>query len=211
VGVRITCALGLTLIAVAVAVILAHAPLTLAGTNGIGYGNEIAGTSADTSACQTGEKIPKGTSAVRLSLGALLGPTVSVKISSGGRVVATGSHHAGWVGINVAVPITRVARTVTNATICIRFTNASGLTVLNGEPTERDRAMTGGGGEPLSGRMSVEYLRRGDHSWWSMLDTVTTHMGFGHAPAGAWGPALLAVLLAMTVGIASWSGLRSLR
>ena len=59
-------------------------------------------------------------------------------------------------------------------------------------------------GRPVSGRMRVEYLARGNRSWLSLAKHVARRLGLGHAPAGTWIVLPLAALMATAVALGAW-------
>ncbi len=210
---RVSLALGvgLALTVVAVAVTLSGAPTTLAGTNAVPFVGEVANTNGDASACQAGETLPRGTSAIRLSLEAAIAPSVSVQAVSGGRVVTRGVRGSGWTGGTVTVPIRPVVdRAVRGVTVCFKLGPTREIVTIEGQLTKPASAARGEG-KTLPGRMRIEYLRGGHSSWWSLALLTVRHMGLGRAWAGSWVALLLATLMAGLVTLCSWILLRELR
>jgi hypothetical protein len=72
-------------------------------------------------------------------------------------------------------------------------------------------AARGGEGEPLPGRIKIEYLRADHSSWWSAAQAVARRMGLGRAPTGTWIALLLTGLMGVVVVTASWLTLKELR
>lgn len=198
-GVRVALGAGLTLLAVAIGLTLSRSPATVAATNKPHGRQEspIASTRRRTSYCQAGETLPRGTSAIRISLGAAIGPRVGLLASAGGHIVASGEQDSGWTGWVLAVPVRPLSHTVAGVTICASFAPAHETVILYGKRTQAAIA-TREDGRPTQGRMWVEYLRPGTRSWASLASSVVRNMGFGRAWSG-WGVVLVALLLLAAV------------
>jgi hypothetical protein len=206
---QITTALALTLTAIAVCVTLSRSPLSLAGTNRVTGAARLATTPGNSSACQSGEALPRGVSAIRLSLETVIGPSVRVRVSEHGRPLSAGRQVAGWAAGSVTVPVTRLARDAPDATVCFSLGTSYKLVSLLGEQSAPARAAVAHG-KPLAGRVRVEYLAPGGRSWWSLASSVVEHLGFGHAGSGAAIPALAAALALTLVALTAWLVLRDL-
>jgi hypothetical protein len=205
-------AAGLALCAIALAIVLSGSPQVLAGsTNGIEPGGApLTTVPGSGSACQSEETLPAGSSAIRLSLEATAGPRVAVTVLSGKAVVTRGEGVQGWLGKVVTVPIKPLKRTVRHATVCFVFTGAHEQVSFLGVPTPKRRAARSGT-RVLPGRISIEYLRRGRSSWWSLARSVARRMGLGRAWAGTWVVLLVAALMATSIALASWMTVRESR
>ena len=208
-SVRIALAVGLVLVAAALGVVLSSSPVSVAGTNAILASPAFVYASGDSHRCQPGGTVPTGTTAVRISASANIGPSVTLKVFSGSHPVTSGERDAGWgVDETVTVPVTRVLRTIPASTLCIAFGAAIEPFEIKGaqEPTT-----TAGGpiGESLG--LRVEYLRPGHASWWSLASSVAHRMGLGHAPAGTWIVFLLIAIMLTVTALASRLILRELR
>lgn len=179
-------ACGLALIVGAVAVTLARAPLVVAGTNSITTDILIAETRGNISACQGGEVVPGGTTAVRVWIGGNIQPTVRTQILAGSQVIARGSHLGGELGSNVTIPVARVPRTIANATICFALGEALESVQLVGETGSRRR-------------LRIEYMRPGPRSWWSLAPSVARSLGLGRAPSGSFVALIPIALLAAAI------------
>lgn len=207
--VKVALAAGLALIAIALAVTLVHSPLTIA-REGSPASQTLVSTSQAARGCQAQETLPRGTSAIRLSLTSSLGPKVTVKVLSGKRVLTHGSYPPGWAGASVTVPVTPVSRTVAPVKVCFGLSSVNGKVLMRGEPTAPAVAAKSEEGA-LPGRMSVAYLQPGHSSWWSQATSVARRLGLGRSAAGT-GNALLVLLLAATfVTLSSWLVLKELR
>jgi hypothetical protein len=210
-SVRAALALGGTLLVLALALTLHGSPVSVAGTNGIREGAEVASTDRTTSACQVGETLPAGTSAVRLTLAAEIGPAVTVTASAGGHAITGGARGGGWTGASVTVPVKPVPRAVSEAELCFTLRRPLEDVAIFGERQPGANALTGPRGERLPGRMGVEYLRPGSASWLSRLQAIARRMGFGHAWGGAWIVFVLVVAMAAVAGLLVWLLLKELR
>jgi hypothetical protein len=208
-SVRVALAIGLAVTAIAVAVTLSGSPLEVAGTNAIPSAAQVVAGNG-TQACQGNEVLPGGTTAIRLSLEALIGPRVSVTARVGERVLTHGVHGAGWKAAAVTVPVQSVAHTTPHAQVCFALASSYAPVIILGERTRHALAATAAGG-PLPGRMSIEYLRPGHRSWWSRAGSVARRMGFGRAAGGAWIALLVAACTTAIVALSLWLAVRELR
>jgi len=202
-SVRIALAAGLTVTAVALGIVLSGSPQAVAGGNGVPANLAVEHYFTSHAGCQAGGTVPQGTTAIRVSLSANIGPQVNLEVLSGGTLVSTGEHDAGWgVDETVTVPVRRVVRTVHNARICVTTGPVVEPLQINGT---RVRTRTG---EVVLIRM--EYLRPSSSSWLSLVPSVAHRMGLAHAPGGAWVAYMLIVLMATVVAVASRLVMREL-
>ena len=104
--IRAALGVGLVLIVVAFVVTLAHTPLTVA-RSGVATEHTLVSTGKPAAACQGGETLPRGTTALRVSLTSALGPRVAVRVLSGSHVIARGTTQPGWSDASVTVPVRR--------------------------------------------------------------------------------------------------------
>jgi hypothetical protein len=208
---RVALAVGLALIAIAVAVVLSGGPQVLAGSNGVEPASKaLTSVPGSGGGCQADETLPARTSAIRLSLEASAGPRVAVNVLSGKTIVTHGEGAQGWLGQVVTIPVKPLDRTVRHAAICFAFTGANERVSFLGVPTPKRRAATSGG-SALRGRISIEYLRPGRSSWWSLALSIARRMGLGRAWAGTWVVLLVASLMAASIALASWLAIRESR
>ena len=98
----------------------------------------------------------------------------------------------------------------TDATICLTRNPVAIPVGLFGNVSPRAVAATSDG-EPLPGRMRVEYLAPGRRSWFSLARYVARRLGLGHVPSGAWTVAPLAAIMAMTLCLGAWLLIREER
>lgn len=197
-SVRVALAVALALLAAAVGVVLSHSRLTVIGGNKTSSAVRMARAKGGTRGCFRGATVPEGTSAVRISLSANVGPRVTLQVLSGEAVVAHGVRDAGWgIQESVTVPVTRVPRTVTNARICLAIGSAVEPVQLN-----RFRVQTTApdGTIHYTEGFRIEYLRAGHSSWWSLASSVAHRMGLGHAASGTW---LVFLVIALMLAVAA--------
>jgi hypothetical protein len=208
-SVGVALAVGLALAATAVGVVLSRSPLTVAATNSIPANPGVAYAKGGSSGCQISGTLPRGTSAIRISVSQNIGPRVTLKAFSGSQVIAQGERDSGWgIDETVTVPVKRVSRTIPNARICIAFGAAVEPIEINGAVVQ---TTTASGQASRAVRFRVEYLRRGHASWWSLASSVARRMGLGHAPAGTWIVFLLIALMITVAALTSRLLLRELR
>ncbi len=212
--VRIALAAGLALLAIALLATLSRAPLEVIRSNQPAAESiepHIAGIAAGKArVCQEDELVPAGTSAIDLSARTdTMGPALTVRVLSGGRVISEGSRAAGWRGPGLTVRVATIAHTVPHATVC--FTTGTLLEMLGmrGEKTARAVGLISDG-RRVAGRMKIRYLRRNPGSWFSTARSVARRMGLGHAPGGAWGALLPALAMIAAAVLTAWLLLREL-
>lgn len=210
-SVKIALAVGLGITALAIGVVLSQSPLTVAATNSVATEDTLATTNLSVSSCQVGERLPAGTVAIRLSLGAFTGPRVTVKALAGNRVVTSGQRGSGWDGLVVTVPVKAVSQTISPVSICFAFTLA-GDEVLTAYGTRAGPAATAhrGNGEGLKGRVRIDYLKEGQSSWLALVPSVAKRMGLGRAWSGTGIVFLVLVLMLASTVLASRLILREL-
>jgi hypothetical protein len=213
---RIALAAGLTLTALGVCLVLSGSPPAATRTKTartktvMFWRSDLPGR-----ICQAEETLPRGSTAIRIWLEAVIGPPVSIEVLARGRVVAQGAHGAGWTAGSVTIPLKPISQTVSPATVCVHVSHLRESFSLQGSrtpparadierqgpvpPSARGLAPTYREG-PLPGRVTIEYLKPGDRSWWSLALSVARRMGLGHAFSGSW-IALLAIVLMLAVAV----------
>jgi hypothetical protein len=202
VRIRIAIAVCLTLTAICVGIALARTPLVVASTDGTPLPTEIGATSVPTTVCQPAEIVPRGTTAIRVSLLSLLGPRLSLRATAGNTLVTSGELGYGWTGAVVAIPVARVARTYTHVTICISLAKRQQLVNLRGANTKVEPAITEGK-QVLPGRMRFEYLRPDKSSWLALV--LPTARRIGLTIGGGAGIAIVPLLLLLAcAALMSW-------
>jgi hypothetical protein len=202
--------LGLTLLAITLAIVLSGSPTVLARTNSTLAEEPIVQAAGGSGACQDGEAIPAGIAAIRLTLVAIVGPRVAVTVESRGRRVAGGSVGSGWTAGALTVPVA-LAHPLAAARVCFALGRSVERVEVGGAATSPAVAARTLTGRVLPGRFTVEYMRPASGSWWSMAESLARRMGLGHAPAGTWLAALVVIAMGATVAGASWLLVRELR
>jgi Predicted membrane protein (DUF2142) len=212
---KLALAVGLVLIAIAIATLLSQTPLTVGGTNSVATPNKAGSIQADRRLCVNGGTVPQGTTAIRIPFGADIGPRLSVTVSSGSVVSTTGTLEAGWgVDDSATVPVARVAQPISEAQVCIAigpiapartgliipalrlYTTAVASTSLVG-PERHVRSLE-------QEYLRLEYLRSGHTSWWSLVPSIARHLGLGHAIAGIWNAWIVLTLMLAVILFLAW-------
>lgn len=177
---RLALAVGAMAIATALGVVLSHTPLSVAGTNGVPAHPTIATIRKGGVICQAGGTVPAGTTSIRVSLSANVGPAVGLKVFSGLLLVTHGYREAGWgVAETVTVPVSRVARASAASRICTTIGPAAETIDING-------TKTGASANSHTILLRIEYLRPSQRSWLSLASSTAAHIGIAHAAGGAW-------------------------
>jgi hypothetical protein len=204
-------AVGLASIGIAIIAVLAHSPLTVAGTNSV-PGNDYIELEekGKLSNCQPAGTLPRGTSAIRLGVEGLhFSPAMTVQVLLGSHVLREGHQMAGGPSVpNVTVPITRLSHAIDGARICTTVGPAFEPARFYGTPRHTSVPRS----NPLQeATLHIEYLRPGKKSWSSFLPSIVDHMGLGHAPSGSWIVFLLLILMLSVVFIVVRLTLEELR
>lgn len=210
-SVVVALAVGLTLTGIAIIVLLARSPLTVAGTNSIPRKGYIElEEKGKLSNCQPAGVLPRDTSAIRIGIeGLYFSPAVTIKVLTGSRVLGEGSHIAGGVSApTVTVPVRSFSHTVRGARICATVGPALEPIRFYGEPNGSSAPATN---QLRGASLHVEYLRPGSKSWWSMVSSIAYHMGLGRAPSGTWIAFLVLALMLVVIAIASRLTVEELR
>jgi hypothetical protein len=202
---------GLAIVAIALVVVLSGSPLVVTHTNATPANEPILEAGSGAGACQIERVLPAGITAIRLTLVAAAGPRVRVTVLSGGQVLTSGVANSGWTSGAVTVPVKPMARAVTGARVCFSLGPSAEVVQLGGSRTSAAVAARSAEGGALPGRFTVEYMRAGSSSWWSLAKSVARHMGLGHAPSGTWIALLVLVLMATVLAAGSWLAVRELR
>src|ERR1039458_8113023 len=125
--VAITLAFGLVLITAALVGLLAQAPDEVRSTNYITGQQELGLLRPHATVCQADERLPASTAALRMSLIAYIGPAVSVTVSRGGQIIASGHRDAGWVSGSLTLPLQPRVATPQDVKICLTRDPGVGL------------------------------------------------------------------------------------
>jgi hypothetical protein len=205
----VTLGVGVALLAVVGALTLKQSPPRTVRV-GAPAERAVTQTFGDTEVCQTGETLPAGVSAIRLAMWAFFGARIHVTMSSGSGVLTTGERGPDWTGSTVTVPVTALHRSVSPVKVCVRIGPNSQPLFLIGAEAPQSAAATSSGGEPVAGRIGIEYLAPGDGSWWSRILQVSRLMGLGHALTGTWIVLLIFALMAAAAALSIRVVLREL-
>lgn len=199
---RLALAVGLTALAIAIVAVMSRSPAVVSRTNAAPIVGPVVTISHDFETCQDDELLPAGTTAIRLSLEALLGPPVLVRVLHQGAVLASGSVGAGWSRQSVTIPVRPLRRAFADTSVCFTVAASDETVYAKGAS---DAAAPDAGTE---GRIRIEYLRPGRRSWWALAPSVARRMALGRAPSGIW--VVFGVLSAMLVltAIVSWLAVR---
>jgi hypothetical protein len=204
-------AAGLTLTAVAIVVTMSGSPLVVAHANTTTAAKPIIRAGSHAGACQVEELLPAGISAIRIPLLADTGPRVKVAVLRGPQSLASGVADSGWTSGAVTVPVKPVQQAFYHVRVCFGLGPTSERVRLDGSIASAAVAARSLTGAVLPGRFTVEYMRRGSSSWWSLAETVARHMGLGRALSGS-GIALLALaLMGTAIAAGSWLVVKELR
>jgi hypothetical protein len=199
---------GLVLLAIALAGTLTASPSRVIATNAVPVIGSFAATEGAMTACQGGETLPRGTSAIRLWLAAVVGPRVGISVLSHGRLLTSGTRGSGWTARTVTVPVRALSQAASNTTDCVTIARSRLSVGLLGKPL--DQAPGAGSRRTLPGRIRIEYMGAGNRSWWSQAGSIAARMGLGRAPSGAWAPAGVLVLVALIALLALRLAIREL-
>jgi hypothetical protein len=200
-AVKVTLGVGIALIAIVGAYTLTRSPPRVVRVNAPQQAS-VATTIGDISFCQSGEVLPAGVSGIRLSVWAFFGANIHVTVSSGSRIRTEGRRGPDWTGSTVTIPVTPLSHTVSPVKVCFEVGPNSEVLYFTGSEAPRSTAAVTSTGEPLAGRVGIEYLAAGNRSWWSRILEVARHMGLGHALTGTWVVLLIAALMAAVGGLA---------
>lgn len=208
--VRLTLAVGLALVAIVGALVLAKAPARVAGTNFIAPRSIFGRLHQGEEACQGEEALPRGTSAIRVYVEAVVGPSVTVTVSSSGeRVLARGTRGTGWTGADVTVPLEHATQSVSDATVCVSIGPSREVITMIGQRSHTGAAAILSSGL-AAGRLSIAYLAPGTRSWWSLALSVARRMGLGRSPSGSWIAPAIALVMALTAALGLGLAVREL-
>lgn len=199
--VKVTLGVGIALVAVVAAYTLTRSPPRVVRASSQGQA-AVATTIAGASFCQAGETLPAGVSGIRLAIWAFFGANIHVTVSSGSQVLTAGGRGPDWTGSTVTIPVTPLSHAVSPVKVCVDVGPNSEVLYFTGAEAPSSAAAITSTGEPLAGRLGIEYLAGGNSSWWSRIGEVARHMGLGHALTGIWVVVLIAALMAAVGGLA---------
>jgi hypothetical protein len=206
---KVALGIGLVIGAVAVGVTLSGSPIAVARVNTATL-TGLGDIRQPLAACQSGEVLPRGSTAIRLRVFSFAGPRVTATVFQHGRPIAHGERGSGWSGGAVTVPVAPLATTRSGVELCYAiYGDADEADGLVGEwTTQADAAFTRSG--PLLGRLRAEYMRPGSSSWWSLATAVAHRLGLGRAASGSWWAVLAIALMGCVVVLCSWQIMRGL-
>jgi hypothetical protein len=174
---------------IGIAVVMSQSPAVVARTNAVRIVGPIAEVTGTYEACQSGELLPAGTSAIRLSLEAMFGPSVRVRVLQDDQTLTSGTQASGWSRQSVTVHVKPLPRAVAGVSVCFAIAPKDELVYVKGSTVASTAA------SPEGRLFRIEYLRPGDRSWWALVPSVARRMSFGRATGGVW--IILAVVAAM--------------
>jgi Predicted membrane protein (DUF2142) len=186
-----------------IAVRTARAPLTAFATNSVAQEGGIGSTKGNTTFCQSGETVPAGAQAMRVSLSVNVGPKVKLTVTQGRQVLTEGTQPAGWTGEQATIPVTPLPAAATGATICLAIGPAVEPIELGGTKAKHPT-----GEEP--GKARIEYLKPGNRTWLGMAGTIAHRLGMGRSPSGTWIAFVPILLMAAAAAIVAWLVLREM-
>ena len=200
---------GAAVLAAVVAVTLAQAPprvvrIGAPGAKAVGPEgvSGIAIVAGDAYICQGGEVLPRGVTAIRVSLWAFFGAPVRVAVFQGSRLLTRGARGANWTTDSVTVPVAPLAYTATGVKVCTAVgpngqpLQVLGPTVRQGQATISLNESSTSRRNGLGGRLAIEYLAPAQGSWWSRILSVARHLGLGRPFSGTWIALFVAALMA---------------
>jgi hypothetical protein len=205
--VAVTITVGFAVIVIVLLVVLLQTPSTPISSNAVTVERELGLFSGRATVCQKDERLPVSTSALRMSLVSYIGPEVSVTVLHAGRVLAAGRRAGGWVSSFLTLPLHPAARASQYVEICLTRSPGNRAVGLFGNSAPRALAATSNG-QPLPGRLRIEYLKPGSESWLARATSVARRVGLGHSPSGTWIVLPLASLMAAAIALGAWLLLR---
>jgi hypothetical protein len=179
-------------------------------------------TTGDLTVCQADEVLPRGVSAIRLSILGFYGSRVTLAAYRGSQLLTGGTRDADWTSDSVTVPVTPLGHPTSGVRLCFTLgPNSEPIIMLGSGVSEQQAAViaknsaaaanpTASPSKTLYGRVGVEYLASGRGSWWSRVLSVARHVGLGRAYSGTWITLLLVALMAIVGGLAVRLTLREL-
>jgi len=189
-------------LAIAIVAVMSRSPPVVALTNAAPVVGPVATVTHDFRTCQEEELLPAGTTAIRLSLEALLGPPVLVQVLDQGGVLVGGSVGAGWSRQSVTIPVKPLRHAVADTSVCFAILASNETVYVKGD------TYSGAPDVGTDGRIRIEYLRPGGRSWWALAPSIARRMALGRSPSGLWVVfSALGAMLALTV-LVSWLAVR---
>jgi hypothetical protein len=198
-SVKIALGVALALVLVAVGVVLSRSPLTVAGANAVQAPLFSNGTVAPSATrCQAAGTVPRGTRAIRISLGANIDPRITVRVTKGSRLITQGARGPeGGLNASATVPVASVSSTTAGAELCVTLAADAEAIGVRGLPEHVERSGVYGLGDI---ELRTEYLRPAQQSWWSRISSIAARFGLGRAAGGTW---IGIFVLALMLGVAA--------
>jgi hypothetical protein len=197
--VKVTLGLGVVILIAVCAYALTRSPPRVLRA-GLKETGELNATDANAAACQPGETLPAGVSALRLSILAYVGARIQVSVFSGSQVITRGTRSPTWTGTSVTVPVTPLRSGASDVVVCFTIAPNNEPLFILGTKVPVSAGLILPDGQRFPGRLGIEYLGTGQGSWWSRILTVAQHMGLGRAFSGTW-IALLIAAMVLAVGV----------
>jgi hypothetical protein len=125
---------------------------------------------------------------------------VTAALSDAKGPVSTGALAPGWRTGVVTIPVSRVARTLQGATVCLTNLGQRSIAFAGSVPDADFYVAIAG--KPLSGRLRIEYMRPGRESWFSLLPTLAHRFSLAKADLvrhWAWGGVIVLMLFAVAL------------
>lgn len=203
--------LGLLAIALGLVLALSHHEQRRSGSNGVWPTEGVGSGGQGLQACQEGELLPAGTSALQLLMQSAEtpGPVVSVVLRRHGRVIARSSVTPDAEGTSFTAPIARTTRDLDDVQVCLTVGDGPPVALIGGPPPPHVGRVRVGG-ELLPAALPITYLRQGEESWWSYASAVVARMGLGRGDwGGRWIAWLTGALLLAAVALVVRATLRT--
>ena len=148
------------------------------------------------SVCQPVVSLPPDAASAQLTLGTYGKPAPELTLrflAPAGRLVAEGHLAPGAHEGVISIPLRRVASTEGASEACLLVGGRTKVAVA-GEGVPVSSFSEHVNGQPLGGRISLVYFRKGSESWWQLLPVLSERFGLGKASFfGSWLLALAAL------------------
>jgi hypothetical protein len=202
-SVRVVVIVGVLAIAIAGLAVLLQSAQRRSGTNLTANTGFVIGVAAGQQLCEPAELIPGDTGGLRLSASSdgLPGPRLDATVGAGTKLLATGHLAAGWRTGTVTIPLSRIAATQQNASVCLVNRGTGSVSFGGSVPDANFYVVLGG--KPLSGRMRIEYMRPGSESWLALLPTLAHRFSLAKGDlVRHWAAPAVLVLMLLAIGLA---------
>lgn len=178
-GVRAALVAGAVVLLAAVAAVLARSEPRLAGSDAVLPQAYVITLEPGQESCQKDAVVPADTARLRMTVASFRRPEPALRVSlqQDGKVIGRGGRGPDWEEGPVIVPLTEwVGERRAPVRICVRNAGPVPMAVA-GEPAA-----------PEGRRLSFEFLRAGEESWFATAPRVARHFGLGKADllGGGW-------------------------